>query len=222
MHAPITDVFANGRSQRSFSIAARDSAARKESVREVAAALRIADVVPFKYLVVHLGVPVAQGPGPDDLSQLRAVPSVSRDDNHREAAIRSVEEIHGLAEAPGVKEIIERSFEGADLGICMDVGHAHLLGDVPEAVETCSEYLVTTHIHDNRRQGDDHLVPFQGSIDWAATVMAFEKIGYDGVLMYEVRNAESPTAILGKAASARKRLEGLMLDASQLTAFETE
>ena len=239
VHAPITDVFANGRSQRSFSIAARDSAARKESVREVAAALRIADVVPFKYLVVHLGVPIAQGPGPDDLSQLRAVPSVSRDDNHREAAIRSVEEIHGLAEAPGVKvalevmgnplstpaglmEIIERSFEGADLGICMDVGHAHLLGDVPEAVETCSEYLVTTHIHDNRRQGDDHLVPFQGSIDWAATVMAFEKIGYDGVLMYEVRNAESPTAILGKAASARKRLEGLMLDASQLTAFETE
>ncbi|RPI49176.1 MAG: sugar phosphate isomerase/epimerase [Acidobacteria bacterium] len=147
--------------------------------------------------------------------------------------------MHGMAEAVGVTvalevmgnalstppdliEIIERSFEGADLGICMDVGHAHLLGDAPEAIETASEYLVTTHIHDNRRQSDDHLVPFQGNINWAATVMAFEKIGYDGVLMYEVRNAESPAAVLVKAADARKRLEDLMMDTSQLTAFETE
>jgi sugar phosphate isomerase/epimerase len=149
----------------------------------MAAALGIARVIPFKHLVVHLGIPVDQKPGADD--------------NNREAAIRSVEEIHGMAEAVGVTvalevmgnalstapdliEIIDRSFEGADLGICMDVGHAHLLGDTPEAIETASEYLVTTHIHDNRRQSDDHLVPFQGNINWAATVMAFEKIGYDG------------------------------------------
>ena len=51
----------------------------------------------------------------------------------------------------------------------MDVGHAHILGDTAEAIETTSEYLVTTHIHDNRGSSDDHLVPFQGSIDWAAT-----------------------------------------------------
>ena len=225
VHAPITDVFVNGRGQRTYSTAVRDAEARKATLREMAAALNIARVIPFKYLVVHLGVPEAWNPGPDD--------------NHREAAIRSVEEIQSMAETVGVKvalevmgntlstatdliEIIERSFEGADLGICMDVGHAHMLGDAAEAIETTSEYLVTTHIHDNRRQSDDHLVPFQGSIDWAATVMAFEKIGYDGVLMYEVRNAESPTSVLAKAVGARRRLEALMMDTSQLTAFELE
>jgi len=225
VHAPITDAFANGRGQRTFSTATRNADARKATLHEMAAALNIARVIPFKYLVVHLGVPVVQKPGPEE--------------NSREMAIRSIEEIHGLAEAAGVTvalevmgnalstapdliEIIERSFEGADLGICMDVGHAHLLGDTTEAIETTSEYLVTTHIHDNRRQSDDHLVPFQGSINWAATVMALEKIGYDGVLMYEVRNAESPTTVLEKAVSARKRLEGLMMDTSLLTAFETE
>ena len=225
VHAPITDVFVNGRGQRTYSTAIRDADARKTTLREMAAALNIARVIPFKYLVVHLGVPEAWNPGSDD--------------NHREAAIRSVEEIQSMAETVGVKvalevmgntlstapdliEIIERSFEGADLGICMDVGHAHMLGDTAEAIETTSEYLVTTHIHDNRRQSDDHRVPFQGSIDWAATVMAFEKIGYDGVLMYEVRNAESPTSVLAKAVGARRRLEALMMDTSQLTAFEIE
>ncbi len=225
VHAPITDVFANGRGQRNFSTALRDPDARKATLHEIAAALQVAKVVPFKFLVVHLGVPVAWKPGADD--------------NNRDAAIRSVEDIHGMAEAAGVKvalevmgnalstapdlvEIIERSFEGADLGICMDVGHAHMLGDTAEAIETTSEFLVTTHIHDNRRDSDDHLVPFQGNIDWAATVMALEKIGYDGVLMYEVRNAESPTAVLAKAVSARKRLEALMMDTSHVTAFEIE
>jgi sugar phosphate isomerase/epimerase len=225
VHGPITDVFANDKLQRIFSTATRDADARKATVAEMAAALDIAKVVPFKYLVVHLGVPVALKPGPDE--------------NHREAAIRSVEEIHGMAQNAGVKvalevmgntlstapdlvEIIERSFESDDIGICMDVGHAHLLGDAPEAIETASEYLVTTHIHDNRRQGDDHLVPFHGNINWAATMMAFEKIGYDGVLMYEVKNTESPRAVLERAVAARRRLEALMVDSSQLSAFSSQ
>ena len=215
VHAPITDAFVNGRVQRNFSTAFRDADARKTTLREIQAAIGIASTIPFKFLVVHLGVPDVQQPGGDD--------------NHREAAIRSVEDIHSMAEAtgvtvalevmgnsmstaPGLVEILERNFEGVNLGICMDVGHAHILGDTAEAIETASEYLVTTHIHDNRRQSDDHLVPFQGSINWGATIMALEKIGYDGVLMYEVRASESPKAVLERAVAARRKLEGLMMD----------
>jgi sugar phosphate isomerase/epimerase len=225
VHAPITDVFANGRAQRTFSTAVRDNDARKATLHEMEAALNIAKSVPFEFFVVHLGVPVSQHPAPDD--------------NNRDAAVRSIEQIHEMADAVGVKvalevmgnslstapdlvEMLERSFEGTDLGICMDVGHAHILGDAADAIETTSEYLVTTHIHDNRRHSDDHLVPFQGSIDWAAAIMAFEKIGYDGVLMYEVRAAESPRAVLERAVSARHKLETLMVDSSQLSAFNSQ
>jgi sugar phosphate isomerase/epimerase len=215
VHAPITDVFANGKVQRTFSTATRNADARKSTLSEIGSALSMAKTLPFRFLVVHLGVPVSQSP--------------EADDNDRDAAIRSVEEIRRMAEPLGVKvalevmgndlssaaaliELLERSFEDADLGICMDVGHAHILGDVPDAIETTSEYLITTHIHDNRRQSDDHLVPFQGSINWAATTMALEKIGYDGVLMYEVKNAHTTQEVLAKAVSARTKLEGLMTD----------
>ena len=225
VHAPITDVFANGRGQRDFSTATRDGDARKATLHEMAAALEIAKTIPFKFLVVHLGIPVAQHPGPDE--------------NDRDAAIRSIQDIHDMAQAAGVTvalevmgnerstppdliEILERNFEDADMGICMDVGHAHLLGDTGEAIETASEYLVTTHIHDNRRQSDDHLVPFQGNINWAAVIMALEKIGYDGVLMYEVKAAESPRAVLERAVAARRRLEALMSESSQLSAFNSQ
>jgi sugar phosphate isomerase/epimerase len=220
IHAPITDVFTNGRGLRTFSTATRDSDARKATLHEMETALQIARTVPFNFLVVHLGVPMAQNPAAND--------------NNREAAIRSIEAIHALAEplgvrvalevmgnslstAPALVELLEGGFESTDIGICMDVGHAHILGDAAEAIETTSEYLITTHIHDNRGLSDDHLVPFQGSIDWAATVMALEKIGYDGVLMYEVRDVQGPQAVLTRATTARKRLEGLMADGSQLS-----
>jgi sugar phosphate isomerase/epimerase len=225
VHAPITDVFANGRVQRNFSTAIRDNTARKATIVEMETALNIARVIPFQFLIVHLGVPVAQHP--------------SGDDNNLDAAIRSVEEIHEMAQAvdvtvalevmgnnlstaPDLVDILERNFDEENLGICMDVGHAHLLGGTADAIEIASEYLITTHIHDNRRQSDDHLVPFQGNINWAATIMALEKIGYDGVLMYEVKAAESPRAVLERAVAARKRLEALMSDSSQLSAFSSQ
>jgi sugar phosphate isomerase/epimerase len=224
MHAPITDVFANGQMQQVFSIAARDADARKRTLHEIVTSLNVARTIPFEFLVLHLGVPVALRPAADD--------------NNREAAIRGIEEVHTAAESVGVRlalevmgnalstapdlvGILERNFEGANIGICMDVGHAHLLGDTAEAIEIASEYLVTTHIHDNRRESDDHLAPFQGTINWPTTMMAFEKIGYDGVMMYEMRAAESPRVVLDRAVQARRRLEDLMLDSSQLSTFHT-
>jgi sugar phosphate isomerase/epimerase len=225
VHAPITDSLANDKWGRAYSTATRDNAARQATIREMQAALEIAREIPFKFLVVHLGVPPSQNPGPDD--------------NNRDAAIRSIEDIHAMAEPLGVQvalevmgndlstpwaliDILERTFDGARLGICMDVGHAHLLGDTPEAIETTSEYLVTTHIHDNSRKQDDHLAPFEGSINWAATIMAFEKIGYDGVLMYEVRDTDGPASVLDRAVRARRRLEGLMADSSHVSAFSPQ
>ena len=91
VHAPITDVFANGRTQRNFSIASRDRQARESTLHEMQLALNIARIVPFKFLVVHAGVPHGTG----------------NDDNNRDAAVRSVEEIHGMADAVGVKVALE-------------------------------------------------------------------------------------------------------------------
>jgi L-ribulose-5-phosphate 3-epimerase len=181
-------------------------------MQEMKAALDMARRIPFAHFVLHLGIPDAQNPAPDD--------------NNRSAMMRSIEEIHRMADPLGVKlalevmgnklstveallHLIESDLEGLDLGICMDVGHAFLLGDTAEAIEAASGYLITTHLHDNRRLGDDHLVPFQGTIDWAATMMAFEKIGYDGVLMFEVKSQQDAAITLERTARARRKLDGL-------------
>jgi sugar phosphate isomerase/epimerase len=214
VHAPIVEGLRDGKWIGSFSNASGDEARRKLAVEEAKAALEIARIVPFRHLVLHLGMPAAEKVPPGD--------------NQPGAARRSVEDIVAAAEAVNVKvavevipnalstpaalcRLIEDDLEDLELGICLDYGHANLLGDVAEAIETISGHLATTHVHDNGGQRDDHLVPFAGRIDWDVAIMSTQKVGYDGVLMLEVADTGNPIEVLKKAAAARERLEKLFV-----------
>jgi sugar phosphate isomerase/epimerase len=214
MHAPIVDAIRGGKWVGSFSIASGDETRRKAAVAEAHAALKVAAKVPYKYLVVHLGVPNAQ--------------ATPHGDNRPDAARRSVEEIvslasevnvgvalevmpNALSSASAICSLIEDELEGLDVGICLDYGHANLMGDLGEAIETVAEHLWTTHVHDNDGRRDDHRVPFTGRIDWDAAMMETQKIGYDGVLMFEVADSGDPMDVLRRAASARERLEKMFV-----------
>ena len=48
------------------------------------------------------------------------------------------------------------------------------MGDVVDAIETCSGHVISTHLHDNRGRTDDHLVPGKGVVDWDAAEANFK------------------------------------------------
>ena len=80
-------------------------------------------------------------------------------------------------------------------------------GDLVDAIETVSGHLLTTHVHDNRGKTDDHLVPFDGTIEWPAALTAMQKVGYDGTVLLEVAAHGSTKETLKKAQKARERIE---------------
>ena len=208
LHAPVMERF-EGRWINPISIASPDEPGRARAVRETGAALELARRVPVSVLVVHPG-----------LQDSLLSPSVQ---NSREAVLRSVEEIVALASPLGVQvalEVIPNALATSDalvelldeldlpgLGVCLDFGHAHLQGDVVDAIETLAGVLIATHVHDNRGQRDDHLAPFEGTIDWAGAVTALQKIGYDGTLMLELASADPAAPALERARLAAARLE---------------
>jgi len=112
-----------------------------------------------------------------------------------------------LSRAGSLVHFVEEDLDGLDVGVCLDFGHAHLDGDIVDAVETVSEHLIATHVHDNRGRADDHLAPFEGTIDWAAALIAVQKIGYDGPLMFEVGARGSAKESLARLKSAREKME---------------
>ena len=214
MHAPIAESLSGSTWGTMFSTAFADNARRQAAVREAEAALGVARELPFGFLVVHLGTPTA---------------TAGSGDNSRAAGVRSVDDIAAIAEPLGVRvavevipndlssaatlvTMLERDFDTTSVGLCMDFGHAHMMGDVADAIEIAAEHLITTHVHDNRGRSDDHLVPYQGSIDWPSALVTVRKIGYDDTLMMELANTATPQAVLEEARRARQRMERALAD----------
>lgn len=211
IHAPITDRLSPpDQWGEVISNAVSDAAKRQAAVREADTALNIARKIPANVFVVHLGTPTAQG-----------------GENNRTAAFRSIEEIcraaapigvrvalevipNELSDAHSLVTLLEQDLDAPHAGICLDFGHAFLMGDVPDTVETVAEHLITTHVHDNDRKKDDHLVPFEGKIDWDAALMSMQKIGYDGTYLMELRNTSEPATVLEQARRARERFQKLL------------
>ncbi len=52
------------------------------------------------------------------------------------------------------------------LVMCFDVGHAHMTGDAPHALERVADVVGYVHVHDNDGAADSHLMPGAGGIDW--------------------------------------------------------
>ena len=215
VHAPIGETFESGRWGPPINIASPDPAARAKAIDETERALQIARRIPFGVLVTHVGLP-------------RTQPAAATD-NSRDAARRSLDELQELAEPLGVTialevipndlsragalvHFIETELEDRGAGICLDFGHAHMDGDLIDAVETVSGHLLTTHVHDNRGRTDDHLLPFEGTIDWPGAMTALQKVGYDGTLLLEVAAHGSAKDTLVKARTARTRLERMLVE----------
>lgn len=75
------------------------------------------------------------------------------------------------------------------VGACWDTGHAHVQKiDQASAFRILGSRLKATHIHDNNGVSDQHLLPYQGTIDWTELVGALKEIRYSGDFTYEAHN----------------------------------
>jgi sugar phosphate isomerase/epimerase len=140
---------------------------RLPMVDEIKRAVEVAETIPFRYLIQHIGV------GGEEW-----------DERKMEAAFNSLEEIAVFARQRGVEVLLENIPNGLSsaerlvsflaqthlkLGFCFDTGHANMNEGVERAFDTMKELIRSTHIHDNDGKHDIHLFPFLaqgGTIDW--------------------------------------------------------
>jgi sugar phosphate isomerase/epimerase len=172
IHSPTTrDFHLTRESGAPLSICDPERLRRQEAVDEIKRALDLVEHIPFRYCVQHV-------------ARQRDIP----DERKWDATFSSLEHLSLFARARGVTFAIENTpgematpinlknfleqTRLTSVKICFDAGHAHLEGGVPSALEIVRDFVVTTHIHDNRGERDDHLLPYEGTIDWSATLAA--------------------------------------------------
>lgn len=107
------------------------------------------------------------------------------------------------------------SFHADNVGICWDFGHAHLMGlDQREALRYMGKRLKATHVADNSGYNDDHIMPFQGTIDWRNILPVLSEIGYEGDLTYEIHCSTSrqPDHLLDDVALLAEKVGRYLID----------
>lgn len=212
VHAPVVDRLGGGRQAPPLNLASPDADAREQALAEATAALHLARRIPIKTFVVHLGIATEPGAPPGA--------------NGRDAGRRSIEALAKTAEPLGVTVAVElgrnelsraaalvRFVESVDadrhVSICLDLGHARLDGDVADAIETVSEHVALVHAHDNRGRRDEHLIPFEGTIDWASALTTLQKVGYDGPIVLEIGLEGTVRDTLTRTRMSRARMDAL-------------
>ncbi|HUA14490.1 MAG TPA: sugar phosphate isomerase/epimerase family protein [Verrucomicrobiae bacterium] len=170
VHSPLYADYEWGRAGAPpVNIASTDRAGRIEAMDEIKRALEIAEQIPFRFLVQHVGTA-----------------NESFNDKKFEAAMTSIEHLRAFAKPLGVRILLENipnelstpdklvemihSAHFDDVGICFDFGHAHIMSSVNEAFEILRSHIRSTHVHDNAKDKDTHLWPGQGTIDWKQAV----------------------------------------------------
>lgn len=93
-------------------------------------------------------------------------------------------------------------YEGVkNVGFCYDFGHGHCYTKTVDWMDIYLDRVVCTHIHDNHGRGmektgdpDEHLLPFEGTIDYAHIMRKLDEYGYAGPLTLEVGAGEREIA----------------------------
>jgi sugar phosphate isomerase/epimerase len=190
VHAPLYADYEWGRTGAPpVNVASTDRATRIEAMDEIKRAIELAEQIPFRFLIQHIGV------GNESFSEQKF-----------EAAMTSVEHLRAFAKPLGVRLLLEnipnelstperlveliRTMHFDDIGVCFDVGHAHIMSDVEPAFESVKSYIHSTHIHDNARDRDAHLWPGAGTIDWKRTLELLTDAPNKPPLLLEIEENE--------------------------------
>ena len=216
LHAPTSrDLNVNREGGSPLSVTEVERVRRIEAMDELKRVIDVAEDLPYSRLILHMG-------GSREAA----------DPRKRDAAFSSLEHLVLHAKHVGVTICVEnttsemgspsylRAFVDetrlTGLRFNFDIGHAHL-ADVPEeerilsSFEPLRDLTASAHIHDNHGEKDEHLPPYEGSIDWRAALKLLKSANASLPFTLELKEKTGPDApsLSDQLAAAAKSLDRL-------------
>jgi sugar phosphate isomerase/epimerase len=105
-----------------------------------------------------------------------------------------------LGRSPAELIQLVRAVDRANLGICLDVAHAHTTRTLDEflSIHAQAEEVEIIHLHasDNFGSDDLHLPLGKGSVDWTKVLNGLNDTAYNGLMVLELYSLEAGIASL--------------------------
>jgi len=215
LHGPTSrDLSAMRESGTPLSICEVERVRRIEAMDELKRVIDVADDLPYARLILHMG-------GSRETA----------DPRKRDAAFSTLEHLVLHAHHAGVTICVEnttsemgdpaylRAFVDetrlTGLRFNFDIGHAHL-ADGPEedrierSFAPMRELVSSVHLHDNHGDKDEHLPPYDGSIEWPAAIKLLQSAPQTSLpLVLELKEKTGPEApgAAEQLVAARKAMD---------------
>ena len=204
MHAPMFPDLEMGRGGApAVNVIHPEKSRRIDAMDEIKRALEVAEQIPFRFLIVHLGER-EDGWSPRSL----------------ENSLTALEHLRAFANPLGVKLLVENIQNEVtqprnlleilnvghfkDIGVCLDTGHAHLGDGVATTISELRPLIRSSHVHDNNGNRDEHLWPGDGTIAWDEAIGELKSAPQTlaGVLEIHYSLEETPESVAAKAQAA--------------------
>lgn len=212
LHSPMYNDDCWGRTGPSsvVTLTERSKPRRLESVDEIKRAIEVAEKVPFRYLIQHLGV------AGEEYDEFRL-----------EAAFSALEDLALFARHRGVEILLENipnrlstaerlihfnEITHLNLNFCFDIGHANVGEGVEHSFNLMQDRIRSTHIHDNNGSDDVHLFPLLaegGTIDWPRAMALLRSRSSQYPLLLELKDSPAFPHPIDSAREIFEKLENL-------------
>jgi sugar phosphate isomerase/epimerase len=215
LHGPTSrDLSAMRESGTPLSICEVERVRRIEAMDELKRVIDVADDLPYARLILHMG-------GSRETA----------DPRKRDAAFSTLEHLVLHAHHAGITICVEnttsemgdpnylRAFVDetrlTGLRFNFDIGHANL-AELPkeerleESFAPLRELVSSVHLHDNHGDKDEHLPPYDGTIEWPAAIKLLKSAPQTGLpLVLELKEKTGPEApgAAEQLAAARKAMD---------------
>jgi sugar phosphate isomerase/epimerase len=198
-----------------LSICSERESQRLEAVNWIKKSLKIAEYINFNYVVVHFG-------GEEKIFKESYLHQAQKSLREllsfigNEKITISLENITNAISSP--KRIVQflKEYGLPDIGLCFDVGHSFIKNNIIDSLDAAADYILECHIHDNFGHIDEHLIPFEGDINWSAFISKIREKQFNGRMIIESQGGSDAETSLLKCAAAAKKLENIYKDTSDM------
>ena len=193
-------------------IASSDNAQRAASVAEIFRAAEAAALLRVHYFVLH--------PGPENPASISLGEQLPR----MQHVVESLNQVARHCKELGIMCVLENKLphllfgntsdilwimdgiNSAEVGACLDTGHAFLSGDMHKLIHKLSGHLRMIHAHDNSGADDNHLPPGDAKIDWEKFMRDLIEVRFRGAFVLEMAGHDDPAVTMANARRGRSYL----------------
>ncbi|MDQ6663694.1 MAG: sugar phosphate isomerase/epimerase [Acidobacteriota bacterium] len=183
------------------------------AVDEIKRAIEIAETVPFRYMVQHLGVSNQEFSEHAVEAAFTALEGLTLFAHQRGVEILLENIPNELSTAVRLQEFLKVTH--LNMNFVFDLGHANIGNGVQNEFAIMKERIRSLHIHDNDGKEDKHLFPFLaegGTVDWPETMELLRSRPDQYPMLLELKEVPEMEFPLDSVNQVYDRLERIGLE----------